>query len=93
MLDSHAGRGGQQEFYTRAEVDALLKSLKSVNPFPVGSIYQSTDPHQPRRTVRRQHGKQIASERVLMGASQHPRGRHHSERPDCRTSQALLSRM
>ena len=32
-------KGGS--FYTRAEVDALLKS---VNPFPVGSIYQSTDP-------------------------------------------------
>ena len=28
-------RGGS--FYTRAEVDALLKSLKSVDPFPVGA--------------------------------------------------------
>ena len=56
-------RGGS--FYTRAEVDALLKS---VNPFPVGSIYQSTDPTSP-AALFGGTWEQIASERVLMGAS------------------------
>ena len=58
-------RGGS--FYTRAEVDALLKSLKSVDPFPVGSIYQSTDPTSP-AALFGGTWEQIASERVLMGA-------------------------
>ena len=56
-------KGGS--FYTRAEVDALLKS---VNPFPVGSIYQSTDPTSP-AALFGGSWEEIASERVLMGAS------------------------
>ena len=56
-------RGGS--FYTRAEVDALLKS---VDPFPVGSIYQSTDPTSP-AALFGGSWEEIASERVLMGAS------------------------
>ena len=56
-------KGGS--FYTRAEVDALLKS---VNPFPVGSIYQSTNPTSP-AALFGGTWEQIASERVLMGAS------------------------
>ena len=52
-------------FYTRAEVDALLKS---VDPFPVGSIYQSTDPTSP-AALFGGSWEEIASERVLMGAS------------------------
>ena len=56
-------KGGS--FYTRAEVDALLKS---VNPFPVGSIYQSTDPTSP-AALFGGIWEEIASERVLMGAS------------------------
>ena len=59
-------RGGS--FYTRAEVDALLKSLKSVDPFPVGSIYQSTNSTSP-AALFGGTWEQIASERVLMGAS------------------------
>ena len=49
----------------QAEVDALLKS---VNPFPVGSIYQSTDPTSP-AALFGGSWEEIASERVLMGAS------------------------
>ena len=56
-------KGGS--FYTRAEVDALLKS---VNPFPVGSIYQSTDPTSP-AALFGGSWEEIASARVLMGAS------------------------
>ena len=56
-------KGGS--FYTRAEVDALLKS---VNPFPVGSIYQSTDPTSP-AALFGGSWEEIASDRVLMGAS------------------------
>ena len=56
-------RGGS--FYTRAEVDALLKS---VDPYPVGSIYQSTDPTSP-AALFGGSWEVIASERVLMGAS------------------------
>ena len=59
-------RGGS--FYTRAEVDALLKSLKSVDPFPVGSIYQSTDPTSP-AALFGGSWEEIAQNRVLMGAS------------------------
>lgn len=56
-------KGGS--FYTRAEVDALLKS---VDPFPVGSIYQSTDATSP-AALFGGSWEEIASERVLMGAS------------------------
>ena len=52
-------------FYTKAEIDALLKG---VNPFPVGSIYQSTDATSP-AALFGGTWEQIASERVLMGAS------------------------
>ena len=56
-------KGGS--FYTRAEVDALLKS---VDPFPVGSIYQSTDPTSP-AALFGGSWEEIAQNRVLMGAS------------------------
>ena len=56
-------KGGS--FYTRAEVDALLKS---VDPFHVGSIYLSTDPTSP-ASLFGGSWEEIASERVLMGAS------------------------
>ena len=59
-------RGGS--FYTRAEVDALLKSLKSVDPFPVGSIYQSTARTSP-AALFGGTWQEIAQNRVLMGAS------------------------
>ena len=59
-------RGGS--FYTRAEVDALLKSLKSVDPFPVGSIYQSTQATSP-AALFGGTWQEIAQNRVLMGAS------------------------
>lgn len=52
-------------FYTKAEIDALFKG---VNPFPVGSIYQSTDATSP-AALFGGTWEQIASERVLMGAS------------------------
>ena len=52
-------------FYNKAEIDALLKG---VNPFPVGSIYQSTDATSP-AALFGGTWEQIASERVLMGAS------------------------
>ena len=65
MLDSLQAEVDSRSFYTRAEVDALLKS---VNPFPVGSIYQSTDPTSP-AALFCGTWEQIASERVLMGAS------------------------
>ena len=51
--------------YTKEETDELLKE---VNPFPVGSIYQSTDPTSP-SALFGGTWEQIASERVLMGAS------------------------
>ena len=58
-------KGGS--FYTRAEVDALLKNL-NVCPFEVGDILQTTSSVSP---AARFGGtwEQIASERVLMGAS------------------------
>ena len=65
MLDSLQAEVDSRSFYTRAEVDALLKS---VNPFPVGSIYQSTDPTSP-AALFGGTWEQIASDRVLMGAS------------------------
>ena len=52
-------------FYSKAEIDALLKGI---NPFPVGSIYQSTDATSP-AALFGGTWEQIASERVLMGAS------------------------
>ena len=52
-------------FYNKAEIDALLKGI---NPFPVGSIYQSTDATSP-AALFGGTWEQIASERVLMGAS------------------------
>ena len=58
-------RGGS--FYTRAEVDALLKSLKSVDPFPVGSIYQSTARTSP-AALFGGTWQEIAQNRILMGA-------------------------
>ena len=58
-------RGGS--FYTRAEVDALLKSLKSVDPFPVGSIYQSTARTSP-AALFGGTWQEIAQNRVRMGA-------------------------
>ena len=65
MLDSLQAEVDSRSFYTRAEVDALLKS---VNPFPVGSIYQSTDPTSP-AALFGGSWEVIASERVLMGVS------------------------
>ena len=65
MLDSLQAEVDSRSFYTRAEVDALLKS---VNPFPVGSIYQSTARTSP-AALFGGTWEQIASERVLMGAS------------------------
>ena len=65
MRDSLQAEVDSRSFYTRAEVDALLKS---VNPFPMGSIYQSTDPTSP-AALFGGTWEQIASDRVLMGAS------------------------
>ena len=64
-LRQSIARVDAQSFYSKAEVDALLKS---VNPFPVGSIYQSTDPTSP-AALFGGSWEEIASERVLMGAS------------------------
>lgn len=58
-------RGGS--FYTRAEVDALLKSLKSVDPFPVGSIFQTVSTTSPAELFGGTW-QEIAFNRVLMGA-------------------------
>lgn len=51
--------------YTKEEVDAFLQN---VNPFPVGSIYQSTDPTSP-AALFGGIWEEIAQERTLMGAS------------------------
>ena len=51
--------------YTKEEVDALLQN---VNPFPVGSIYQSTDPTSP-AALFGGTWEEIAQGRTLMGAS------------------------
>lgn len=58
---------GKTETYTKAEVDALLANL-NVCPFEVGDILQTTSSVSP---AARFGGtwEQIASERVLMGAS------------------------
>lgn len=53
------------DVYSKAEIDALLKGA---NPFPVGSIYQSTDATSP-AALFGGTWEEIASERVLMGAS------------------------
>ena len=65
MLDSLQAEVDSRSFYTRAEVDALLKS---VNPFPVGSIYQSTARTSP-AALFGGTWQEIAQNRVLMGAS------------------------
>ena len=65
MLDSLQAEVDSRSFYTRAEVDALLKS---VNPFPVGSIYQSPAPTSP-AALFGGTWQEIAQNRVLMGAS------------------------
>lgn len=58
-------KGGS--FYTRAEVDALLKNL-NVSPFEIGDILQTTSSVSP---AARFGGtwEEIATNRVLMGAS------------------------
>lgn len=63
--DAKATGDALSDRYTKEETDALLKN---VNPFPVGSIYQSTDPTSP-AALFGGTWEQIASERVLMGAS------------------------
>ena len=54
-------------YYTKADIDTLL-SAPSLAAFPVGSIYQSTDPTSP-AALFGGTWEQVASERVLMGAS------------------------
>ena len=54
-------------YYTKEDVDTLL-SAPSLAAFPVGSIYQSTSPTSP-AALFGGSWEQIASERVLMGAS------------------------
>lgn len=55
------------DYYTREQVNGLLEAQKLAN-HPVGSIYQSTDPTSP-AALFGGTWEQIASERVLMGAS------------------------
>lgn len=64
-LRQSIARVDAQGFYSKAEVDALLKQI---NPFHVGSIYQSTDPTSP-AALFGGSWEEIASDRVLMGAS------------------------
>ena len=54
-------------YYTKEDIDTLL-SAPSSGAYPVGSIYQSTDPTSP-AALFGGTWEQIASERVLMGAS------------------------
>lgn len=54
-------------YYTKEDVDALLAAPSSA-AYPVGSIYQSTAPTSP-AALFGGTWEQIASERVLMGAS------------------------
>ena len=54
-------------YYTKEDVDALLAAPSSA-AYPVGSIYQSTNPTSP-AALFGGTWEQIASERVLMGAS------------------------
>ena len=55
------------DYYTREQVNGLLEAQKLAN-HPVGSIYQSTDPTSP-AALFGGTWEQIASDRVLMGAS------------------------
>jgi hypothetical protein len=55
------------DYYTREQVNGLLEVQKLAN-HPVGSIYQSTDPTSP-AALFGGTWEQIASDRVLMGAS------------------------
>jgi hypothetical protein len=55
------------DYYTREQVNRLLEAQKLAN-YPVGSIYQSTDPTSP-AALFGGSWEEIASERVLMGAS------------------------
>ena len=55
------------DYYTREQVNRLLEAQKLAD-HPVGSIYQSTDPTSP-AALFGGTWEQIASERVLMGAS------------------------
>jgi hypothetical protein len=55
------------DYYTREQVNRLLEAQKLAN-HPVGSIYQSTDPTSP-AALFGGTWEEIASERVLMGAS------------------------
>ena len=58
-------------YYTKEDVDALLAATQ-LRCLPRGQHLPEHRPHQPCRPVWRQHGSMIASERVLMGASQQP---------------------
>ena len=55
------------DYYTREQVNRLLEAQKLAD-HPVGSIYQSTDPTSP-AALFGGSWEEIASERVLMGAS------------------------
>ena len=55
------------DYYTREQVNRLLETQKLAD-HPVGSIYQSTDPTSP-AALFGGTWEQIASDRVLMGAS------------------------
>ena len=55
------------DYYTREQVNSLLEAQKLAD-HPVGSIYQSTDPTSP-AALFGGTWQEIASERVLMGAS------------------------
>ena len=65
MLDSLQAEVDSRSFYTKAEIDQKLANLEL---YPVGSIYQSTDPTSP-AALFGGSWEVIASERVLMGAS------------------------
>ena len=65
MLDSLQAEVDSRSFYTKAEIDQKLANLEL---YPVGSIYQSTDPTSP-AALFGGSWEEIASERVLMGAS------------------------
>ena len=62
-LDAAIASVESGSFYTKAEADA-----KCGTPYPVGSIYQSADPTSP-AALFGGRWEEIASERVLMGAS------------------------
>ncbi len=55
------------DYYTREQVNSLLEAQKLAD-HPVGSIYQSTDPTSP-AALFGGSWEEIASQRVLMGAS------------------------